>query len=60
VEGVYHRPLGQRKIWTTADDLKRQLTPGYARASAAAIVQDHFRAAARAAAEQREKDQPEP
>ena len=51
VEGVYHRPLGQRKIWTTTEEMLRQLTPGYARASAAAIVQDHFRAAARAAAE---------
>jgi len=47
VEGVYHRPLGQRKIWLDAADLQRQLTPGYARAAAAAIVQDHFRAAAR-------------
>ena len=45
VEGVYHRPLGQRYVWTSIDDLQRQLTPGYARAAAAAIVQDHFRAA---------------
>ncbi|HYM16845.1 MAG TPA: hypothetical protein VEZ14_14935 [Dehalococcoidia bacterium] len=52
VEGVYHRPIGQRKVWLDADDMVRQLTPGYARAAAAAIVQDHFRAAARSAAGQ--------
>ena len=48
VEGVYHRPLGQRKVWVTTEDLQRELTSGYARASAAMIVQDHFRRAARA------------
>lgn len=47
VEGVYHRPMGQRRVWTSVDELQRQLTEGYARAAAAAIVQDHFRAAAR-------------
>jgi hypothetical protein len=47
VEGVYHRPLGQRRVWTNVDDLQRQLTEGYARAAAAAIVQDHFRAQSR-------------
>ena len=47
VEGVYHRPLGQRRLWTDADEMQRQLTAGYARAAAAAIVQDHFRAVAR-------------
>ncbi len=47
IEGVYHRPLGQRRVWVSDDDLKRQLTEGYARAAAAAIVQDHFRTAAR-------------
>jgi hypothetical protein len=36
--------MGQRRIWTNVEDLQRQLTPGYARAAAAAIVQDHFRA----------------
>ena len=44
VEGVYHRPIGQRRVWTSVDELQRQLTQGYARAAAAAIVQDHFRA----------------
>jgi hypothetical protein len=43
VEGVYHRPMGQRMVWSTPDALQRQLTAGYARAAAAAIVQDHFR-----------------
>lgn len=43
VEGVYHRPLGQRRLWTNVDDLQRQLTGAYAKAAAAAIVQDHFR-----------------
>jgi hypothetical protein len=47
IEGVYHRPLGQRRVWVSEEDLKRQLTAGYARAAAAAIVQDHFRSAAR-------------
>jgi hypothetical protein len=45
VEGVYHRPMGQRRMWTSVEELQRQLTEGYARAAAAAIVQDHFRAA---------------
>jgi hypothetical protein len=48
IEGVYHRPLGQRKVWVDLKDLQRELTSGYARAAAAAIVQDHFRSAARA------------
>ena len=47
VEGVYHRPIGQRRIWIAADELQAQLTQGYARAAAAAIVQDHFRSATR-------------
>jgi hypothetical protein len=47
VEGVYHRPLGQRRLWTNVEDLQQQLTQGYARAAAAAIVQDHFRIAQR-------------
>ena len=47
VEGVYHRPLGQRRLWTDVEDLQRQLTQGYARAAAAAIVQDHFRTQSR-------------
>ena len=45
VEGVYHRPMGQRRVWTSVEDLQRQLTQGYARAAAAAIVQDHYRGA---------------
>lgn len=45
VEGVYHRPMGQRRVWTSVEDLQSQLTRGYARAAAAAIVQDHFRRA---------------
>jgi hypothetical protein len=45
IEGVYHRPMGQRMVWTSISELQRQVTQGYARASAAAIVQDHFRAA---------------
>lgn len=49
IEGVYHRPMGQRMVWTTIAELERQITEGYARAAAAAIVQDHFRAAGRAA-----------
>ena len=44
VEGVYHRPMGQRMVWSDPAQLQRQLTAGYARAAAAAIVQDHFRA----------------
>ena len=44
IEGVYHRPLGQRRVWSSVDELQWQLTEGYARAAAAAIVQDHFRA----------------
>jgi hypothetical protein len=47
VEGVYHRPMGQRRIWTAVDELQAQLTEAYARAAAAAIVQDHFRSATR-------------
>jgi hypothetical protein len=43
IEGVYHRPMGQRMVWHDTNELQRQLTAGYARASAAAIVQDHFR-----------------
>ena len=45
VEGVYHRPMGQRRVWTSVEALQGQLTHGYARAAAAAIVQDHFRRA---------------
>jgi hypothetical protein len=45
IEGVYHRPLGQRMVWTSVPALQRQVTQGYARAAAAAIVQDHFRTA---------------
>ena len=45
IEGVYHRPMGQRTVWTGVDELQRQVTQGYARAAAAAIVQDHFRSA---------------
>jgi hypothetical protein len=52
IEGVYHRPLGQRKVWVGLDEMQRQLTPGYARASAAGIVQDHFRASARTSGSQ--------
>jgi hypothetical protein len=44
-EGVYHRALGQRMVWYDTEPLRRQLTQGYARAAAAAIVQDHLRAA---------------
>ena len=47
VEGVYHRPIGQRRVWTSVEELQRQLTQGYARAAAAAILQDHFRSASR-------------
>lgn len=43
IEGVYHRAMGQRRVWVDVDELQRQLTQGYARAAAAAIVQDHFR-----------------
>jgi hypothetical protein len=42
IEGVFNRPIGQRKVWTSPEELRRQLTQGYARAAAAAIVQDHF------------------
>lgn len=49
IEGVYHRPMGQRMVWTKVPELQRQITRGYARAAAAAIIQDHFRAAGRAA-----------
>ncbi len=45
VEGVYHRAIGQRLVWHSPEAMLRQLTQGYARAAAAAIVQDHFRAA---------------
>ena len=45
IEGVYHRPLGQRMVWTDLTALQRQVTQGYARSAAAAIVQDHFRSA---------------
>ncbi len=45
IEGVYHRPVGQRMVWSSPEELLRQLTQGYARAAAAAIVQDHFRSA---------------
>lgn len=51
VEGVYHRPIGQRRVWVTEEELKQQLTQGYARAAAAAIVQDHFRIEARKTSE---------
>ena len=54
IEGVYHRPLGQRMVWTSIAELQRQVTHGYARAAAAAIVQDHFRAAGQK--EQREQE----
>jgi hypothetical protein len=47
VEGVYHRPMGQRLVWSDVETLQRQLTQGYARAAAAAIVQDHFRTSER-------------
>ena len=43
IEGVHHRPMGQRMVWHEPEALQRQLTAGYARAAAAAIVQDHFR-----------------
>ncbi|MBF6598990.1 MAG: hypothetical protein IVW36_00590 [Dehalococcoidia bacterium] len=43
IEGVYHRPMGQRRVWVDAAELERQLTQAYARAAAAAIVQDFFR-----------------
>ncbi|MEX2225999.1 MAG: hypothetical protein WEB52_06075 [Dehalococcoidia bacterium] len=43
IEGVYHRPMGQRMVWYDPSELQRQLTAGYTRAAAAAIVQDHFR-----------------
>lgn len=43
IEGVYHRPLGQRTCWTTVEEMQRQLTGWYVQSAAAAIVQDHFR-----------------
>ncbi len=46
IEGVYHRPFGQRRVWVAVDVLQSQLTQGYARAAAAALVQDHFRQSA--------------
>jgi hypothetical protein len=46
LEGVHRRPLAQHRTWSSLDDLQRQLTYGYARRAAAAIVQDHFRAVA--------------
>lgn len=52
VEGVYNRPIGQRMVWSDVPALRRQLTQGYARAAAAAIVQDEFRTAARTAPQQ--------
>lgn len=42
IEGVYHRPVAQRLVWTNTDDLRRQLTLGYARSAAAAVVQGHI------------------
>lgn len=54
IEGVYNRAIGQRLVWTTPDALHLQLTQGYARAAAAAIVQDHFRAAAATQSEDNE------
>lgn len=42
IEGVYHRPIAQRLVWETVDDLHRRLTFAYARAAAAAIVEDHL------------------
>lgn len=55
IEGVHHRPLGQRMVWTSIAELQRQVTRGYARAAAAAIVQDHFRASAQSDADEREE-----
>jgi hypothetical protein len=43
IEGVHLRPMGQRMAWCDVESLQRQLTEGYARAAAAAIVQDHYR-----------------
>lgn len=48
IEGVYHRPMGQRRVWVDISALERELNGPYARASAAAIVQDVFRTSARA------------
>lgn len=45
-EGIYYRPFGQRRVWASVEDLQRQLTEAYARAAAASLVQDHFRAEA--------------
>ena len=50
IEGVYHRAMGQRGVWVDPDELDRRLTAGYARAAAAALVQDFFRASSRPAA----------
>jgi len=49
IEGVHLRPIGQRRIWMDQAAMQRDLTLGYARAAAAALVQDHFRSAARSA-----------
>jgi hypothetical protein len=51
IEGVYHRPMGQRKVWDDIVSLERELNAPYARAAAAAIVQDFFRTARAAAGE---------
>ena len=51
IEGVYHRPMGQRRIWVDAGPLERELNAPYARAAAAAIVQDFFRASRAASGE---------
>lgn len=42
IEGVYHRPVSQRLVWDTVEDLQRKLTFAYARGAAAAIVNDHL------------------
>ena len=57
IEGVYNRAMGQRLVWTSVESLQRQLTQGYARASAAAIVQDHYRAAATVPDEAADEDE---
>jgi len=51
VEGIYHRPMGQRKVWTDVNSLERELNGPYARAAAAALVQDFFRTTRPAAGE---------
>jgi hypothetical protein len=43
MEGVYHRPVGQRMVWSDVDALERQLTAGYVRRAAAELVRDHLR-----------------